>query len=180
MSVPRSGPFVVLLGSVLVLAASGCGGSSSDKKANEAYASSVCGAIAGWEQDVKGVASDFSSGVSKASLQSKIAQVESATRQLVTEVKAVPAPNTSEGQAAKQQLDQLTADVSTTVDAVRSAISALPGDASVATVAATIGALAPQVKSLASETKSAIGALKSAAGSLASAFKDTNSCQNLG
>lgn len=180
MSVSRSGLFVVLLGSILVLAASGCGGSSSDEKANEAYANSVCTAIAGWQQELKGIATDLSSGASKGSLESKITQIQSATKQLVTKIKAVPAPNTSEGQAAKQQLDQLSTDISTTIDAANSAISAIPSDASAATITATLVALAPQVQSLANETKSAMSSLKSAGGSLASAFKDTSSCQNLG
>ena len=37
---------------VVALLAAGCGGSS-DKKANEAYANSVCSAVAAWEQQVK-------------------------------------------------------------------------------------------------------------------------------
>lgn len=179
MSVSRTGSVVVLLSALLVLTASGCG-SSSDKKANEAYANSVCTAIASWQQNVKAIATDFSSGTSKAALESKITQVRSATKQLVTEIKAVPAPNTSQGQAAKQQLDQLSTDISTTIDAANSAISGIPSDASAATISATLVALAPQVQSLATETKSAISSLKTAAGSLASAFKDTSSCQNLG
>ena len=92
---------------VLTLVAAGCGGSSSDNSANEAYASSVCSAIGSWEKEIKSIATDFSGGISKASLQSKVSQAEAATKQLETEIKAVPAPKSSQGQAAKQQLDQL-------------------------------------------------------------------------
>lgn len=171
---------LALLVSVLTLAAAGCGGSSSDTKANEAYANSVCSAIGDWEQQVKSIATSFSGGISKASLQEKVTQVESATKTLVTEIKAVPPPDTSEGQAAKQQLDQLSSDITNTVDAAKSAATQIQDDASVATITAAIAALAPQVQTLAGETKSAISTLKDAGGSLASAFKGTDSCQSLG
>lgn len=54
-------PILTLL-AVLVLLAAGCGGSS-DTKANEAYANSVCSAIGSWEQQIKDIASSFSGGV---------------------------------------------------------------------------------------------------------------------
>ena len=60
-------PILALL-AVLVLVAAGCGGSS-DTKANEAYANSVCTAIGTWEQQIKSIATSFIGGISKASLQ---------------------------------------------------------------------------------------------------------------
>ena len=166
---------VALFGVVLA----GCGGSSSDTKANEAYADSVCTAVASWEQSIKDIATDFSGGISKASLQTKVDQAQSATTKLVNEIKAVPPPDTDEGQAAKQQLNQLTSDVETIVGAAKSGLAQLQDDASAATIAAAVAALAPQLPSLVSEARSAIGTLKDAGGSLASAFKSTDSCQSL-
>lgn len=139
---------LVLLAVVLAVAAAGCGGSSSDAKANSAYAESVCTAIGSWGQQVKSIATDFSGGISKASLEAKVTQVETATKELITQIKAVPPPKSSQGQAAKQQLDQLSNDITTTIDATKSAIDQLQGNASVATVTAAVAALAPQVKSL--------------------------------
>ena len=166
---------VALFGVVLA----GCGGSSSDKKANEAYADGVCSAVASWTQEIKDIATDFSSGISRASLQTKIDQAQSATKKLVNEVKAVPAPDTDEGQAAKQQLNQLTDDVTTTVDGAKSALAQVPADASTTTIITAVGALAPQVTNLVNEARSAIGTLKDAGGSLADAFKSTDSCKSL-
>ena len=67
MTIDRSGndrraAAVALLAvlAVLALVAAGCGGSSSDTKANEAYANSVCGAIGTWEQQIKSIATGFS------------------------------------------------------------------------------------------------------------------------
>ena len=166
---------VALFGVVLA----GCGGSSSDTKANEAYADSVCTAVSSWEQSIKDIASDFSGGLSKAALQTKVDQAQSATTKLVNEIKAVPPPDTDEGQAAKQQLNQLTGDVETIVGAAKSGLAQLQDDASVTTITAAVAALAPQVQSLVSEARSAIGTLKDAGGSLGSAFKSTDSCKSL-
>ena len=74
-------PVLLLLLAALVVVAAGCGGSS-DTKANDAYANSVCGAIGSWEQQVKSIATSLSGGLSKASLQTKVAQVKSATQTL--------------------------------------------------------------------------------------------------
>jgi phage-related protein len=171
-------PILALI-AVLGLVAAGCGGSS-DTKANEAYANSVCSAIGDWEQQIKSIATSFSGGVSQASLQTSITQAETATKTLLTQVKAVPPPDSSEGQAAKQQLDQLTTDIRNSVDAASTALTELQANPSAAAVTATVATLAPQVQSLANATNSAITSLKDAGGSLASAFQSTDSCQSLG
>jgi hypothetical protein len=171
-------PIPTLL-AVLVLVGAGCGGSS-DTKANEAYANSVCSAIGSWEQQIKSIASSFSAGVTPASLEANVTQAEAATKTLVTQIKAVPPPDTSQGQAAKQQLDQLTTDISNTIDAAQTAITQIQANPSAAAISAIVATLAPQVQSLASETNSAVSSLKGAGGSLASAFKSTDSCKSLG
>jgi phage-related protein len=171
-------PIVTLL-AALVLVGAGCGGSS-DTKANEAYANSVCSAIGNWEQQIKSIATSFTGGVTQASFQTSITQAQAATRTLLTQIKAVPPPDSSQGQAAKQQLDQLTTDISNTVDAASTALTQVQANPSAAALSATVATLAPQVQSLANETKSAITSLKDAGGSLSSAFKSTDSCKSLG
>jgi hypothetical protein len=172
-------PLLALVG-VLVLVAAGCGGKSADEKANEAYANSVCGAIATWEQQVKSIATDLSSSsLSKASLETKMTQVESETKTLVTQIKAVPPPDTSDGKAAKQQLDQFSNDVTTTVNSAKSAVAQIPSDASATTIASTLAPLVPQVKSLASSGESTVKTVQDAGGSLSSAFKNSDSCKSL-
>jgi hypothetical protein len=172
---------LVLVVSAAVLLSAGCGGdsSSSETTANEAYADSVCTAVGTWEQQVKNIVTDFSGGLSKASLQSKLTQVEEATKTAITQIKAVPPPDTAEGQAAKQQLQQLSSDATTTIDAAKTTITQLQDNASVATITTAVAALAPQVNTLVSSAQSAISTLQSAKGSLGSAFKSTDSCQNL-
>lgn len=172
--------FWVLVVAVLALLAAGCG-KSSDTKANEAYADNVCSAVGTWKQQIQSIGTSLSSGgFTKDSIQAALTQAESATETMVTQMKAVSPPNTSEGKAAKQQLDQLATDVKSTVDAAKSAGAQLQADASASSIATAAAALAPQVKNLASEAKSAFDTLKSAGGSLGSAFKNTDSCKNLG
>ncbi|HVP75811.1 MAG TPA: hypothetical protein VMS63_07300 [Gaiellaceae bacterium] len=170
-------PLLALAG-VVVLLAAGCG-KSADQKANEAYANSVCTAIAGWKTQVKSIATDLSGGISQATFQSKVTQVESATKSVVTQIQAIPPPDTSQGQATKQQLDQLSAELKTTAASVKTASAALPADASAGTVAVAVLALAPQVKSLATTAQSTITALQSSKGALSSAFKSTDSCKSV-
>ena len=164
---------------ILGLAAGGCG-NSSDNDANNAYANSVCSAIGNWQSQVKGIASTFTGIPSQASLQAKLTQVQSATKQLTTQIKAVPPPDSSEGKAAKQQLDQLTTDIDNTVNAAQTALAQIQANPSAAAISAAVATLAPQVQSLANETKSAVDTLKSAGSSLGSAFKSADSCKSLG
>lgn len=170
---------VVLAAALLGLVAAGCG-KSSDTKANEAYADSVCTAIGTWEQQIKSLTGDLTTGISKSALQAKATEAESATKTLVNQIKAVSPPDTEQGQAAKQQLDQLTGDITGAVDSAKSALTQIQGNASAATIAGAVALIGPQVQSLLNESKSAISALKSAGGSLASAFKNTDSCKSLG
>jgi hypothetical protein len=169
----------ILALAVLVLLAAGCG-SSSDQKANEAYATSVCSAFGSWEQQIKSIASDFSGGISKASLQSKLTQAGTATKMLATQIKAVPAPNTSDGQAAKQQVNQVLTQATSTLDSAKSAVASVPADASAGAIAAALAPLAPQIQSLVSTAQDTLKSLQTAKGSLGSAFKSESSCKNLG
>ena len=107
-------------------------------------------------------------------------QAKAATQTLVNEIKAVPPPDTSQGQAAKQQLDQLSTDATNTVNAAQSAVTQLQGNASAATITSAVIALAPQVQNLVSAAQSAVKSLQSAGGDLASAFKSADSCKSLG
>jgi hypothetical protein len=175
----RSVIALAALASALGLVAAGCGGGS-DKKANEAYADNVCTAIGTWQQDVKSIATNFSGGISKASLQTKLTQFETATKNLVSQIKAVPPPDTSQGQDAKKQVDQLATEVQTTTSAVKSTAAKIPANATVAQTASALSTLAPQLQTLVSTAKSTVSSLQTAGGSLASAFESASACKNLG
>jgi hypothetical protein len=171
---------LAILASFLALLAAGCGGGSSDQKANEAYAHGVCTAIGTWTDEVKSLATVPTGGITKASVDAKLSQFESATKTLIAQVKAVPAPNTSEGQAARNQIDQLATQVQTTSAAVKSAASKLPSDASVAQIVSELSKLVPQFQTLKNSAQSTVKTIQNAGGSLADAFKSEKACQQLG
>ncbi|HEX6931023.1 MAG TPA: hypothetical protein VF162_02685 [Streptosporangiaceae bacterium] len=170
----------MLLAIVFVVAAAGCGGGNSDKKANEAYASGVCTAIGTWATEVQSLTAVPSGGITKASLQQKLTQFQAATKTLISQIKAVPPPNTSEGQSAKKQIDQLATQVQTTSAAVKSAAATLPANATLAQIVQALSKLAPQFQTLQSTAQSTVKAIQSAGGSLADAFKSERSCKKLG
>src|SRR3954447_4455135 len=100
--------------SVLALVAAGCGGGdNSDKKANDAYASGVCTAIGAWASEVKSLTTVPTGGITKSSIEAKLGEFETATNKLISQIKAVPIPNTSEGTTAKKQIDHLMTQVDT-------------------------------------------------------------------
>jgi len=176
ITAPGVGAALLLV--VVTLAAAGCGGNS-DKKANEAYANNVCKAVGSWETQIKSIATSFNGDVSKSAVQSKVGEAKAATKQLATDIAAVPPPDTDAGRAAKQQLDQLATDANKSVTAAQTAVGKIQADASVAEITATLVALVPQLKTLADSTSTAIASLKDAGGSLASAFKSAGSCKSL-
>jgi nitrate/nitrite-specific signal transduction histidine kinase len=168
-----------MLLSALALVAAGCGGGS-DRKANEAYAKGVCTALGSWVTGVKSLATVPSGGITKASIDAKLSQFQTATKTMISQIKAVPPPNTSEGQTAKKQIDQLASQVQTTSAAVQSAASKLPAHASVSQIVSALSGLVPQFQTLKSSAQSTVKTIQSAGGSLASAFKSERACKQLG
>jgi hypothetical protein len=163
----------------LAVVAAGCGSGSSDKKANEAYATGVCSAIGSWVNDVKSLAT-ISGGISKASLQKKLTQFQTATKNLVSGIKAVPPPNTSEGQNAKKQVNLFVTQVQATSTAVKTASAKIPANASLSEIAPVLAPLRPQLTALSSTAQSTVKSLKNVGGSLQSAFDSADACKNLG
>jgi hypothetical protein len=171
---------VAVLLSALAFVAVSCGGGNSDKKANEAYANGVCTAIGTWTTEVKSLTTVPAGGVTKSSLDAKLSQFETATKTLISQIKAVPPPNTSEGQTAKKQINQLASQIQTTSAAVKSAASKLPANATVTQMVSALATLVPQFQTLQSTAQSTVTAVQSASGSLASAFKSERACKQLG
>ena len=148
-----------------------------NRAANDAYATSVCTAIASWEQQLKKIGA--SGGTSQADLKSKSSQVETATKNLVDQIKAIPVPGTSDGQAARQQLSQLSTDLTNSVQATENGVAAIKADTSAATISTVAVTLRDQYKALADSAKSAADSLGGNALPLALAFRRTNACKNL-
>jgi flagellar basal body-associated protein FliL len=150
---------------------------SENRAANDAYANSVCTAIGSWEQQMKTIGA--SGGTTQADLQSKSSQVETATQNLVDQIKAIPVPGTSDGQAAKQQLSQLSTDLTNSVQATKNGIATIKADTSAATISTVAVTLRTQYKALVDSAKSAADSLGGNALPLAFSFRRTDACKNL-
>ena len=171
-------PLLLAIGLAVVVA--GCGSSHSDKKANEAYAEGVCSALDTWTSEVQGITSSIGGGdISKSSLQKKLTQFQTATKSLVTEIKAVPAPNTSEGKDAKKKVNNLVTQVQGTAGATKAALANLPANASLAQIVSALSSLAPQLSALATGAQSTRSSLQQAGGSLSKAFESSSACRKL-
>jgi hypothetical protein len=165
---------------VVVAAAllTGCGGGNSDQKANDAYASGVCTAIGNWLTEVKSVDTVFFSGITKASIGAKLNHFETATKQFVSQIKAIPAPNTSEGRATKKEIDrQLIPSAQGESTSAKTVASTIAANGSMTQVVAALAAL-PDYQTLKATTQQTL--TLSAGGSLASAFKSERACKHLG
>ena len=148
-----------------------------NRAANDAYATSVCTAIASWEQQLKKIGA--SGGTSQADLKSKSSQVETATKNLVDQIKAIPVPGTSDGQAANQQLAQLSTDLTNSVEATKNGVAAIKSSPSAATIGTVAVTLRTQYKALIDSAKSAVDTLGSNALPLSFAFQRNDACKNL-
>ncbi len=172
---------LMLLAIGLAVVVAGCGSSHSDKNANEAYAEGVCSAIDTWSSEVQSLAAGVGGGggISKSSLQKKLMQFQTATKNLVSEIKAVPAPNTSEGKDAKKKVNGLVTQVQSTTTAAQSALAGLPANASLAQIVSALSALAPQLTALTTGAQSTVSSLQQAGSSLSKAFESTTACKKL-
>jgi hypothetical protein len=172
---------VVVLASAALL--TGCGGASPQQKANEAYASSVCKTIGSWLTKVK--SSEYlpsPAGITKASIDAGLNRFETATRQFVSRIKAVPAPRTADGRAAKRKIDQ-----SPLILGAQGEVgSAKAVESTVAAARNSTGAFEaaleewPDFPTLKPTVQSTLTFLQSGGGSLASAFKTEQPCKQLG
>lgn len=172
---------VVVVVAVAVLL-TGCGSSNSEQKANEAYATSVCTTIGRWLTEVKSV--EFLpplAGITKASIDAKLNRFETATRQFVSHIKAVPAPITAEGRAAKRKIDQSPL-IPGAQGAIASAQTVESTVAAARSMTEVFGALGgwPDFRKLKATAQSLLTFLQSGGGSLASAFKSERACKLLG
>lgn len=172
---------VPALAAVLAAAAllAGCGGGSADSKANEAYASGVCTAVGNWLTAVERAdTAPPVGGITKASIEAKLHRFETATNHFVSQLGAVPAPNTSEGRAAKREIDgQLIPSARGESTAAKTVVSTIDAGGGMTQLAAALATL-PDYRTLKAKTQQTL--TLGASGSLASAFKSEPACKRLG
>jgi hypothetical protein len=142
------------------------------------WASEVCGAVAAWQTSITTI--DFSEGLSKDALATNVEDAEQATTDLVDQLKTIGAPETDEGQQAKQEIDQLGEDLTTTVDSVKQEAQEL-ADADGAGLAAGLTKIALSVSQLIDDGKQTLADIEEIEpdGQLSDAVKNDEQCQGL-
>jgi hypothetical protein len=123
----------------LAFAAAGCGGSGSNSSSSsgakpETWATSVCGALQTWEDDLKSGSQQLSSDIRsssdlksvKAKLVAFLKSAERSSEKMVDEVKAAGAPAIKDGPALQQDLESGLAQASTSFEKAVAQAKKLP------------------------------------------------------
>ncbi len=169
---------VGLLLAVVALAA-GCGSDSSDPDTATEWADGVCTAFTTWAESITAAADPLTSGdISKDSLRSAADDLESATATLESDLKGLGKPDTEAGQEAKDAVDQLSSDLKTGAESIRSTA------ADVSSIGDIVGAttkVATTLSTMQSQVTSTFTTLEQldAKGELRDAFEQASACQQL-
>src|SRR6476619_2744885 len=90
---------------VILLVASACGESTSEKDASQ-YADSLCTSISGWETHITGIASRLDTGSPAAVTRAKQSEAAASTVGLVNQIHALDVPSVDGADEAKQSIDR--------------------------------------------------------------------------
>lgn len=176
----------IVLGLVaIVIAALAVRLTADDEASATAWADSVCASLADWRASILGL-TDVSGGLDKASLGQKLNDAESATRQLVSELRDLGPPDLEQGGELEGQLDA-------TVESLEARYETLAADARQALdevrtpteLFQALATLAPQFRDLLESAGEAVATLRDsevagdARDELERAFDEAESCREL-
>ena len=163
---------------VLAVLAAGCG-SSSEPLSPAEWADGVCSAITTWKSSVTSSADSLKGGnLTQDSLKSAADNVSSATDTLESDLKDLGKPDTESGQQAQDSIDQLSSDLTTGSDSIKTAVDGVTDLSGVPAAATTIGTT---LQTMQSQVTSTVNSLKQldAPGELQTAFQQSSACQQL-
>jgi hypothetical protein len=165
----------ILAGALLT---AGCGGSDETSGANE-WASSVCSAVTTWTTSVSAAAASLQGGnLSENSLENAVDDVTEATKTLADELQDVGAPDTEDGQQAKDSIDQLSKDVEAGVQELEDAVDGASGGTgildAISQISATFATMSRQVAGVFDELEQL-----DPAGELDDALNNADECSSL-
>jgi hypothetical protein len=169
----------VLGAAVLVLVASACGESKSEKAASQ-YADSLCTSISGWETHITGIASRLDTGSPAATTRAKLNEAAASTVGLVNQIHALDVPSVDGADEAKQSVDRFVGDSQTTVASVKAGARQLQSYGTGAqNVAAVAVPLSLQLEHLVTDGRTTVGDLQAIKGPFQHAVKKSKACQAL-
>jgi hypothetical protein len=168
---------VVPLIAALALLAAGCGKSKPESPSE--WASGFCSSVTTWKDSVQSAVSPIKSGnISKDSIQTAYNDFKSATDSFVKDVKNLGKPNTQVGAQAQQDVDQLTTQINTDAQTIKSDVGNVSSVASALTV---VPSVTSTLSSMSNEVKLTFHDLQmlDAGGELTTAFQNSSSCKTL-
>ena len=166
-----------------MLAASACGGSSSDTTTTEAsgtsataWASGVCTAFSSWNAGIAQIKSSLRTSHTSTDLKNAASQVRDQAAKLQSTLQALGKPNTASGQQAKEQLNSFKASLSQSKATIQKSLSTPPTSASQALAA--VSTVSGELAQVTQNFKLFIGNLKKAEpkSDLTKAFQDAPAC----
>jgi hypothetical protein len=164
---------------VVLLVASACGESRSEKDASQ-YADSLCTSISGWETHITGIAARLDTGSPAAVTHAKLNEAAASTVGLVNQIHALDVPSVDGADEAKQSVDRFVGDSQTTVASVKAGARQIQsygtGAQNVAAVALPLGL---QLEHLVVEGRTTVGHLEEITGRFEPAVKKSKACQAL-
>ncbi len=166
----------VLAGALLT---AGCGGSDDETSGANEWASSVCSAVTRWTTSVSAAAASLQDGnLSENGLENAVDDVTEATKTLADELQDVGAPDTEDGQQAKDSIDQLSKDVEDGVQELEDAVDSASGGIGVldaiSQISATFATMSRQVTGVFDELEQL-----DPAGELDDALNNADECSSL-
>ncbi len=158
----------------LALAAAGCGGE--DESSAESWANDVCVNLSEWITDIdEAVRSLTAEGLnfSTDDIREAVDQAGTATDDLVDDLRGLGPPETEDGQAAQEQLEELSDEVEEQVNTVKEAVEEDSGPLALA------GTVSTALSVAINELEQAFENLQGLGGELESAFSDSDDCDSL-
>ncbi len=183
----RGRVFALVVATALLGVAAGCGSSGNSEGTlssttvtpASAFADGLCSAASTYKQSVTSAASSLKGGKpTKGDVQGAVDDLTSATQKLVTDLKALDAPGTSDGQKAKQAVSGLATELQNDMQAIKASLQAISSVADIPGVVTTVSAT---LQAAQSEITAAVAQLQALdpKSELQQAFKDSGACKSL-
>jgi hypothetical protein len=184
----RGRVFALVVAAALLGVAAGCGSSDNSAEGTlstatitpaSAFADGLCSAASTYKESVKSAASSLKGGKpTKGDVQGAVDDLTSATQKLVTDLKALDAPGTSDGRKARQAVSGLATELQTDLQAIKASLQAISSVADIPSVATTVSAT---LQAAQSEIAAAVAQLQALdpKSELQQAFQDSGACKSL-
>lgn len=160
---------------VLAVLAAGCG---SEPKSTADWADGVCSAVTTWKSSITSSAESLKGGnLSQDSLKSARDDMTSATDTLESDLKDLGKPDTQVGQQAQDSIDQLSSDLKTDTDSIKTAVDGVTDLSGVPAAVTTVSSTLAKMQSQVTSTVNSLKQLDT--GELQTAFQQSSACQQL-